>query len=97
VKQLAERARDILDAAESASRSGQRCSHVTILIGPEGSIRMVTDSDWPLDSLIRLHGAQSGYQVSEQTGSIRVDGREGTQRCLLESVPASRTARMLLR
>lgn len=93
---LAEQAREILDAAENASRRGQVCSEMTILIGPEGHIRMVADSDWPLDSLARHHGAQSAYRVSGQTGSIRVEGRDGTRHCLLESVPPSRIARLLL-
>jgi len=93
---LAERAREILDAAENASRQGQACSEMTSLIGPEGHIRMVADSDWSLDSLARHHGAQSAYRVSERTGSIRVEGRDGTRRCLLESVAPARVARLLL-
>ena len=35
---LAEQAREILDAAENASRQGQVCSEMTILISPEGDI-----------------------------------------------------------
>ena len=93
---LAEQARNILDAAESASRSGQACTEMTILIGPEGHIRMVADSDWPLDSLARHHGAQSAYRVSEETGRIRVEGRDGARRCLLESSSPARIARLLL-
>jgi hypothetical protein len=93
---LAERAREILDAAENASRQGQVCSEMTILIGPEGHIRMVADSDWPLESLARHHGAQSAYRVNERTGSIRVEGREGTRHCVLESVAHSQIARQLL-
>jgi hypothetical protein len=94
---LADQARNILDAAESATRHGQACSEMTILIGPEGNIRMVADSDWPLDSLARHHGAQSAYRVSADTGHIRVEGRDGMRRCLLESVAPSRIARLLLR
>jgi len=93
---LAEQARNILDAAESASRSGQVCTEMTILIGPEGHIRMVADSDWPLESLARHHGAQSAYRVSEETGRIRVEGRDGMRRCLLESSSPARVARLLL-
>jgi len=70
---------------------------MTILIGPEGNIQMVADSDWPLDSLALHYGAQSAYRVSERTGSIRVEGRDGMHRCLLESVVPSRIARTLLR
>jgi hypothetical protein len=93
---LAEQARNILDAAESASRSGQACTEMTILIGPEGRIRMVADSDWPLESLARHHGAESAYRVSEETGRIRVEGRDGMRRCLLESSSPARVARLLL-
>ena len=93
---LAEQARNILDAAESASRSGQACTEMTILIGPEGHIRTVADSDWPLESLARHHGAQSAYRVSEETGRIRVEGRDGMRRCLLESSSPARVARLLL-
>ena len=93
---LAEQAREIMDAAESASRLGQVCSEMTILIDAQGHIRMVADSDWSLDSLAHHHGAQSAYRVSERTGSIRVEGREGTRRCLLESVQYSHIAKLLL-
>jgi hypothetical protein len=93
---LAERAREILDAAENASRQGQVCSEITILIGPEGHIRMVADSDWPLESLARHHGAQSAYRVNERTGSIRVEGCDGARHCVIESVAHSHTARLLL-
>jgi len=93
---LAEHAHEIMDAAENASRQGQVCSEMTILISPQGNIRMVADSDWPLDSLVWHHGAQSAYRVSERTGSIRVEGRDGTRRCLLESAAPSHIARLLL-
>jgi hypothetical protein len=93
---LADQALEIMDAAENASRQGQACSEMTILIGPQGHIRMVADSDWPLDSLVRHHGAQSAYRVSERTGAIRVEGRDGTHRCLLESAVPSHIARLLL-
>jgi len=93
---LAEQARNILDAAESASQNGQACTEMTILIGPEGHIRMVADSDWTLESLARHHGARSAYRVSEETGRIRVEGRDGTRRCVLESSSPARIARLLL-
>ena len=57
-------ARQILEAAESATRRGEECSAMTILVGPEGGIHMVADSDWPLESLARHHGARAGYRVT---------------------------------
>jgi hypothetical protein len=91
VSRFAEDAQCILDAAESAGT----CSDMTILMGPEG-IRMIADSDWPLESLLWHHGADKAYRVSEHRGSIRVEGREGQRRCVLESASFKETARMLL-
>ena len=80
----------ILAAAES---SGE-CSPMTILIGENG-IRMIADSDWPLDSLLWHHGARTAYRVSERNGSIRVEGREGSRRCVLESKSHAAIAKAL--
>jgi hypothetical protein len=96
VSRFAEDALGILDAAESASARGAACSEMTILIGRDGAIRMVADSDWPLDSLASHHGAQTAYRVSERSGSVRVEGREGARTCLLEAAKPSHTARILL-
>jgi hypothetical protein len=91
VSRFAEQAEQILSAAESAGS----CSDMTILLGPDG-IRMIADSDWPLDSLLWHHGAQTAYRVKENRGVVRVEGREGSRRCLLESSDPARTARLLL-
>ena len=91
-----EHAREILEAAESASSQGQLCSEMTILIGQDGAIRMLADSDWPLDSLAWYHGAKSSYRVSQRYGSVRVEGREGLRTCLMQSVSPAETARRLL-
>ncbi|HTS76904.1 MAG TPA: hypothetical protein VMG40_11905 [Bryobacteraceae bacterium] len=80
MSRFAQHAAEILDAAESAGS----CSDLTILLGPQG-IRLISDSDWPLDSLLWHNGAQSAYRVTERRGSIRVEGREGSRTCVLES------------
>ena len=69
---------------------------MTILIGQEGAIHMIADSDWSLDSLAQHHGARTAYRVSENTGSIRVEGREGLRKCVMESVRPAQVARFLL-
>ena len=96
MSRFTEDAAGILDAAESASARGYACSEMTILIGQDGAIRMVADSDWPLDSLAAHHGAQTAYRVSERCGSVRVEGREGTRKCVLESPKPSHVARLML-
>jgi len=91
VSRFAEDAESILSAAESAGS----CSEMTILIGQNG-IRMIADSDWPLESLLWHHGAHTGYRVTGVDGSVRVEGREGSRRCVLESSSHAKTARLLL-
>ncbi|PYT15764.1 MAG: hypothetical protein DMG59_12600 [Acidobacteria bacterium] len=96
MSRFAEHAVRILDAAESASSRGESCSEVTILIGQDGAIRIVSGSDWPLDSLARHHGAKTAYRVSQSSGAVRVEGREGSRKCVLESANPASTARALL-
>lgn len=86
----------IFDAAEAAVRSGHTASDMTILIGAEGGIRMVADSDWPLDSLQAHHGARMAYRVSQSASAVRVEGRAGAQTCLFETGKPERAARHLL-
>ena len=86
----------ILDAAESAVQSGNAPTDMTILITAEGGIHMVADSDWPLDSLQTLHGAQMAYRVSQNASHVRVEGREQSRTCVFETMKPERAARILL-
>jgi hypothetical protein len=97
VSRLAEQAQDLLDAATAAAARGECCTDMAILIGNDGSIRMCAESDWPLDSLAREHGARAAYRVTGRDGAVRVEGREGMRRCLLESRSPNAIARLLLR
>ncbi|MEO7145059.1 MAG: hypothetical protein ABI165_16300 [Bryobacteraceae bacterium] len=86
----------IFEAAECATATSDRPSEITILIGADGGIHMVADSDWPLDSLQAHHGAQMAYRVSQQEQTVRVQGRAGSQTCLFETAKPDRVARCLL-
>lgn len=86
----------ILQAAESAVQSGHTPSDLTILISAEGGIRMIADSDWPLDSLQQHHGAEMAYRVSQSAAITRVEGRTGSRRCLFEAAKPQQLARTLL-
>jgi len=87
---------EILNAAESAIESGHTPSDMTILIMPEGGIRMVADSDWPLESLQMHHGARMAYRVGQSASIVRVEGRAGNRTCLFETAKPERAARLLL-
>ena len=62
---------------------------MSILIDPNGAIRIISDSDWPLESLRAHHGARAAYRVTGGRGSVVVEGRSGSERCVIErSFPA---------
>ena len=67
-----------------------------ILVGYDGSVRMVANCDWALDSLRSENGARAAYKISEANGRVRVEGRSGRERCLLESDRPAAVARCLL-
>ena len=87
--QFAEQAQSLMDAALEALNRGESCQEMTVLIGRDGGIQMCADSDWPLDSLMLDRGAKTGYRVTPRRGSVRVEGREGLRRCVLEGSTAS--------
>jgi len=96
VSRFLDNAVQILDAAESAVQSGHTPTDMTILITAEGAIRMVADSDWPLDSLQSHHGAKMAYRVSQNASLVRVEGRENSRTCLFETAKPERVAQLLL-
>ena len=96
MSRFVDNAMQILDAAESAVQSGQTPTDMTILITAEGGIRMVADSDWPLDSLQLHHGAKMAYRVSQDASFVRVEGRADSRTCRFETAKPERAARLLL-
>jgi hypothetical protein len=96
VSRFAEHASRIFEAAESTSQAGHKITDMAILISPEGGIRMIADSDWPLESLRLQHGAQMAFRVSQHRTAVRVEGRAGSGTCLFESGKPAQVARLLL-
>ena len=86
----------LLEAAENAVQAGHAPSDLTILISPEGSVHMVAESDWPLDTLQLHHGARMAYRVSQIAAFVRIEGRAGSRTCLFETAKPDRAARILL-
>jgi hypothetical protein len=91
---------ELLDQAgriyETATSTAAGSDELAILIGPNGEIRMVAASDWPLDSLQREHGAREAYCVRRNGGEVSVEGRSLHATCLLRSHSAAQAARRLL-
>lgn len=96
MSQFVDNAANIFSAAESAAAGGAEVTPMAILITESGAIRMVTDCDWPLESLQRHHGARMAYKVSQQDDLVRVQGRADGRTCMFESATAASVSRQLL-
>jgi hypothetical protein len=98
VSRFIQNASRILEAAESVSGSQSSLyPEMTISIGPDGSIRMVTQgTGLPLDVLQQEHGAQMIYRITQQESSVRLEGRAGSRTCLFEAAKPDGAARILL-
>lgn len=86
----------IFEAAQNVMNSGESPSDYTIVMGAEGGITMLADSDWPLDSLLREYGAGMAYRIKPGQGGVSVDGADGNSSCHFETMSAREKARFVL-
>jgi hypothetical protein len=89
-------AANIFETARQASQSGSTDCDWAILIGPQGDIRMMDGAGWSLPGLLAHHGAETAYRVTRERGRVCLEGRQGSQTCLLRSEPPAVAARHLL-
>jgi hypothetical protein len=89
-------ARNILHAAENVYFSTGSLEEMSILIAPEGGVRVVSGSDWSLESLRVHHGARMAYRVSQRDGRVQLEGRAGSRTCLFEAEKPDGAAGLLL-
>lgn len=93
---LLERAECLLEAAGAAAEAGGGATGWTYYFDPQGGVRMVAagGSDAPLDAFCAERGARAAWRITNSGGRIRVEGREGQQRCTVERaaprLPATR-------
>jgi hypothetical protein len=66
------------------------------VIGQQGHIHILEASGWALGALTSQYGTGTVYHLTRQRGNVRVEGRRGAERCLLETESPSRAARQLL-
>lgn len=91
-----ENAEQIFEAAAEAARCGPSASDLSILIHPEGGIRMIMDGAWTAPALLADSGASMVYRVSHHSGKVRVEGRSGQASCLFQTENPAAVARRLL-
>lgn len=87
-----ENAARIFETARSAPEAGT--SGLTILIGCDGGIQVLSETGLPLDSLRAAQGAAAVYRVTRDGTGVRLEGRSARQKCVLESQGPSRTPRL---
>jgi hypothetical protein len=78
---LVENARRLAEVAQTKQSSE---AVWTFMIGPEGGIEMVAGADEPLETAILSRGARAVWRVRRERGVVRVEGRMGKERCLIE-------------
>ncbi len=69
------------DILEIAMRGDEA---VAILMDQRGGVRMVDPTGWSLQSLYQEYGCGYVYKVDRHAGMLRVEGWDGSRRCLLQ-------------
>jgi hypothetical protein len=80
-----QRAEDILDIAIVRDcHADCHAQDVAILIDRQGGMRMLNPDGWSLAALSTEFGAVAVYKVERRGGTVRVEGWDGGQRCLIQ-------------
>jgi hypothetical protein len=89
-------AENLFETARQASRSGSPDCDWAILIVPQVEIHMQDATGWALPSLQIQQGARTAYRVTREGGRVRLEGRHGSETCLLGCESPAVAARHLL-
>lgn len=81
VRAFLQQAEDILDVAASGDTSLQ---NVVIVMDRQGGMRMLDPIGWSLPALSAEFGATAVYKVERRGETVRVEGWNGFQRCLIQ-------------
>jgi hypothetical protein len=91
VDRFLSQAEEILDIAASSHSSME----AVILIDRLGGMRMMEASGWSLPALTAEYGATAVFRIERRSTGVRVEGWNGSQRCLLERTPPARILNQL--
>jgi hypothetical protein len=75
-------AEDILEVAVTGHDSS--APDMAILMDRQGGMRMVDPLGWSIHGLSAEFGATAVYKVERRGATIRVEGWDGAQRCLIQ-------------
>ena len=75
---LLQQAEEILEIALRGDQD------VAIVLEAGGAIRMLDPTGWSLPALAAESGAEAVFKVERRAGALRVEGWDGTERCLIQ-------------
>jgi hypothetical protein len=76
---------DLLRKAEQVLEIALRGDQdVAIVMEASGAIRMLDPTGWSLVALAAESGAATVFKVERRAGALRVEGWDGTERCLIQ-------------
>ena len=75
------RAEEILQIATSETSD---LGDTLVVLDRQGGFRMLEPTGWSLPALAAEFGAEAVYKVERRNDSVRVEGWDGSQRCLLQ-------------
>jgi CelD/BcsL family acetyltransferase involved in cellulose biosynthesis len=75
------RAEEIL---EIATTGGAALGDTLMVLDRQGGLRMLEPAGWSLSALAAEFGAEAVYKVERRGSSVRVEGWNGSERCLLQ-------------
>jgi hypothetical protein len=86
VRGFLQQAEDILDVAAGGDSSLQ---DVVIVMDRQCGMRMLDPAGWSLPALAAEYGATAVYKVERRGAAVRVEGWNGTERCLVQRTLSS--------
>jgi hypothetical protein len=82
-----QRAEDLLDVG----CAGENSAHWAVLIDPQGGLRIIDAAGWSMARLRAEYGPDAVYKIDRRNGTVRVEGWDGADRCLVErTAPTAR-------
>jgi hypothetical protein len=93
VSEFFHRAEEILEIATTGSAS---LGDTLLVLDRQGGFRMLDPAGWTLPALAAEFGAEAVYRVEHRGPSVRVEGWNGFERCLLQAQSSGNRARNVL-
>ncbi len=91
MSQFVRKAEEILEVAATA---GNTLTNSAILIDRQGGLRMLDATGWSLTGLAAEYGAAAVYKIERRGRAVRVEGWNGSDRCLLQRGAAPSVLRL---